>query len=282
MNTEKRHSNNSTHTPPSHTDEKLLMEEIAAIPVQQIESTHEQVDDKKSSKKEKKEKQPAVPIYKLFRFATKIEILMILCACVISAGIGAMQPVSIIIFGQFMGTIGAAMQSQNYEQLAKDSHPLILTFVYMGTGVLVGAYLTNCFWVLTGENQVRRIRSLYVHAILRQEMGWFDKAEEGSLTTRLATDTQLIQDGISEKFGLLVMCVGQFVTGFVVAFVKGWRLAGKLLLSMDLGCIFMRFSTSCHARYTSLDGWCRWCHGLLHYKVHPQGSRLLCRCWFRC
>ncbi|GAN06864.1 multidrug resistance protein 1 [Mucor ambiguus] len=233
MNTEKRNSNNSTHSPPSHTDEKLLMQEIAAIPVQQIESTHEQVDDKKK-KKEKKEKQPAVPIYKLFRFATKIEILMILCACVISAGIGAMQPVSIIIFGQFMGTIGAAMASQNYEQLARDSHPLILTFVYMGTGVLVGAYVTNCFWVLTGENQVRRIRTLYVHAILRQEMGWFDKAEEGSLTTRLATDTQLIQDGISEKFGLLVMCVGQFVTGFVVAFVKGWRLAVVMLATLPL------------------------------------------------
>ncbi|CAO3608104.1 unnamed protein product [Mucor fragilis] len=237
MNTEKRNSNNSTtHTPPSHTDEKLLMEEIAAIPVQQIESTHDQVEEKdgKKKKKEKKEKQPAVPIYKLFRFATKIEVMMILCACVISAGIGAMQPVSIIIFGQFMGTIGAAMASQNYEQLARDSQPLILTFVYMGTGVLVGAYITNCFWVLTGENQVRRIRSLYVHAILRQEMGWFDKAEEGSLTTRLATDTQLIQDGISEKFGLLVMCVGQFVTGFVVAFVKGWRLAVVMLATLPL------------------------------------------------
>ncbi|KAL9551757.1 hypothetical protein MBANPS3_004113 [Mucor bainieri] len=233
MNTEKRNSNNSTtHTPPSHTDEKLLMEEIAAIPVQQIESTHEEVDGKK--KKEKKEKQPAVPIYKLFRFATKIEVLMILCACVLSAGIGAMQPVSIIIFGQFMGTIGVAMATKNYEQLAIDSQPLILTFVYMGTGVLVGAYLTNCFWVLTGENQVRRIRSLYVHAILRQEMGWFDKADEGSLTTRLATDTQLIQDGISEKFGLLVMCVGQFVTGFVVAFVKGWRLAVVMLATLPL------------------------------------------------
>ncbi|EPB81738.1 hypothetical protein HMPREF1544_11524 [Mucor circinelloides 1006PhL] len=235
MHTEKRNSNNSTHTPPSHTDEKLLMEEIAAIPVQQIESTHDEVDDdKKKKKKEKKEKQPAVPIYKLFRFATKIELLMIFCACIISAGIGAMQPVSIIIFGQFMGTIGIAMATKNYEQLAIDSHPLILTFVYMGTGVLVGAYITNCFWVLTGENQVRRIRSLYVHAILRQEMGWFDKAEEGSLTTRLATDTQLIQDGISEKFGLLVMCIGQFVTGFVVAFVKGWRLAVVMLATLPL------------------------------------------------
>jgi ATP-binding cassette subfamily B (MDR/TAP) protein 1 len=58
-------------------------------------------------------------------------------------------------------------------------------------------------------------------------MGWFDKAEEGSLTTRLAADTQLIQDGISEKFGLLIQCAGQFIAGFIVAFIKGWNLAGK-------------------------------------------------------
>jgi ABC-type multidrug transport system fused ATPase/permease subunit len=223
------HKRNSTGVANTHTDEKLLMEEIAAIPVQLIESkhAHEEAEKEKSKKKkEKKPKQPSVPIYKIFRFATKIEILMICIAAIFSAGIGAMQPVSIIIFGEFMGTIGEAMMQQDFEKLARDSHPLILTFVYMGTGVLVAAYIANCFWVLTGENQVRRIRTLYIHAILRQEMGWFDKAEEGSLTTRLATDTQLIQEGISEKFGLLVMCVGQFVTGFVIAFVKGWRLAG--------------------------------------------------------
>lgn len=34
-----------------------------------------------------------------------------------------------------------------------------------------------------------------MHSILRQDMGWFDQADEGSLTTRLATDVQLIQDG---------------------------------------------------------------------------------------
>lgn len=221
------HSDVSPASEHSKNEEKLLMDEIAAIPLKQVESKKQEEEENKKKKKEKKKKEPAVPIYKLFRFATKLELLMIAVACIFSAGIGAIQPVSIIIFGQFMGTIGVSMATGNLEQLVHDSHPLILTFVYMGTAVLVAAYITNCFWVLTGENQTRRIRMLYVHAILRQEMGWFDKAEEGSLTTRLAADTQLIQDGISEKFGLLVMCAGQFVTGFVVAFVKGWRLAGK-------------------------------------------------------
>lgn len=211
------------------------MEEIAAIPLQLVESRRElEAEEEKKKKKEKKEKQPSVPIYQIFRFATPLEKLMICIAAIFSCGIGAMQPVSIIIFGEFMETIGRSMQNGDTAQLVIDSQPLVLIFVYMGTGVLVAAYLANCFWVLTGENQVRRIRGMYVHAILRQEMGWFDKSEEGSLTTRLATDTQLIQDGISEKFGLLIMCIGQFVTGFVVAFVKGWRLAVVMLATLPL------------------------------------------------
>lgn len=79
------------------------------------------------------------------------------------------------------------------------------------------------------ERQTRRIRVAYVHAILRQDMGWFDKAEDGSLTTRLSGDTQLIQDGISEKFGLFVTAISQFVSGFVISFVKGPKMAAVML-----------------------------------------------------
>ncbi|KAI8968239.1 P-loop containing nucleoside triphosphate hydrolase protein [Mycotypha africana] len=234
---QKRSSNNLEGVTPlsSVHEEKLLMEEIAAIPIKEMESRkQEEGNEKKKKKKGKKEKQSSVPIYELFRFATKTELLMIFISLLFSMGIGALQPVTIIIFGQFMATISDAMIKMDMAQLAHDAQPLILTFVYMGTGVLFAAYIGNCFWILTGENQTRRIRSLYVHAILRQEMAWFDKAEEGSLTTRLATDTQLIQDGISEKFGLFVQCFAQFIAGFVVAFVKGWRLAVVILATIPL------------------------------------------------
>jgi ATP-binding cassette subfamily B (MDR/TAP) protein 1 len=214
----------------------------------------------------KKKKQPSVSIFKLFRFATYTEILMILAAIVLSAGTGALQPVSIIILGQFIGTIGQHMISGDYAQLAQDSQPLVLIYVYMGTAILVAAYICNCFWVITGENQTRRIRQMYVHAILRQDMAWFDKAEEGSLNTRLAADTQLIQDGISEKFGLLVQGIGQFVAGFIVAFIKGWRLAGRLYARvMHTGTHYIH---SYHIGYSSSHGWCRWCDGLLYNQIH--------------
>ncbi|KAJ3070270.1 ATP-binding cassette, sub-B (MDR TAP), member 4 [Podochytrium sp. JEL0797] len=62
----------------------------------------------------------------------------------------------------------------------------------------------------------------------------FDMAEEGSLTTRLAQDTSLIQDGISEKFGLCIQSVAQFLTGFIISFVKGPTLALVLLAAVPL------------------------------------------------
>jgi ATP-binding cassette subfamily B (MDR/TAP) protein 1 len=60
-------------------------------------------------------------------------------------------------------------------------------------------------------------------------MGWFDKAEDGSLNTRLQSDSQLIQDGISEKFGLFIAAIAQFLSGFIISFVKGPKMAAVML-----------------------------------------------------
>ncbi|KAI8976833.1 putative ABC transporter protein [Pilobolus umbonatus] len=151
--------------------------------------------------------------------------LLMAIATLFSLGIGAMQPVIIIIMGNLLSGISVAMMSNGIPNIASNALPLVLTFVYMGVSTLIAAYCANCIWVLTGENQTRRMRMLYLHAILRQDMGWFDKAEEGSLNTRLAVDTQLIQEGISEKFGLILTTIGQSIAGLVIAFSVSWRLS---------------------------------------------------------
>jgi ABC-type multidrug transport system fused ATPase/permease subunit len=184
-------------------------------------------------KKEKKKKQPAVGLFTLFRFSNARDRILILIGTVCSAAVGAIQPVSIIILGKFLTDFTQVLMEPGSDMLSAVM-PVILIFVYLGTANLVLGYLCQCCWVLSGEFQTRRIRKMYVHAILRQDMGWFDQAEEGSLTTRLAADTNLIQDGISEKFGIFIQCCAQFVAGFVIAFVKGWRLALVLLAAMPV------------------------------------------------
>lgn len=168
-------------------------------------------------KRQEQKKAPTIGMFTLFRFANFRDRLLIIIASLCSVTIGAIQPLSIVILGNFLRDFSAVLSDGGD---IMSVIPVILIFVYLGTVNLVFGYICQCFWVLSGEYQTRRIRKLYVHAILRQDMGWFDQAEEGSLTTRLASDTNLIQDGISEKFGMLLQCFSQFICGFVIAFVK--------------------------------------------------------------
>ncbi|KAJ3243519.1 hypothetical protein HDU78_000400 [Chytriomyces hyalinus] len=200
-----------------------------------------------------KVKEPAVPLLELFRFADGKDRAMIAVGFIFSAGIGALIPSAILILGQVLGNgamFAGAMpggapptgRMMNATAAAvpipafdpSSFYPMILNFVYFGVAMMVAGYVSQALWVLAGENQARRIRELYMRSILRQDMSWFDMAEEGSLTTRLAQDTALIQDGISEKAGLCVQCLAQFITGFVIAFVKGPTLALVLLAAIPV------------------------------------------------
>ncbi|CAO3626776.1 unnamed protein product [Mucor hiemalis] len=186
----------------------------------------------KKKKKDKKPKDSTVSIVKLFRFASTIDLFMVATAIIFSAGSGALLPLSILIYGQFINTLTDSLS--DVSQLLDKTMPVIHIMVALATVALVTGYLSNCLWVLTGENQTRKIRSLFFHSILKQDMGWFDAAQDGSLNTRLASDTQLIQDGISEKFGQFVSLFAQFVAGFLVAFIEGWRMALVILAVFPL------------------------------------------------
>jgi ATP-binding cassette, subfamily B (MDR/TAP), member 1 len=51
---------------------------------------------------------------------------------------------------------------------------------------------------------------------MRQNIGFFDKLGAGEITTRITADTNLVQDGISEKVGLTLSAVATFITAFVI------------------------------------------------------------------
>lgn len=140
-------------------------------------SQEEEGDEKGKKDKEKKkgkaEKPPAVSVYQLFRFHVAHERLMLIAAAIGSIYTGAIMPVSIIIFGQFISNLTGNLTDANV--LLEATRPVILILVYLGTSVFFAAYMANSFWILTGENATRRIRSLYLHSILRQDLGWFDK-----------------------------------------------------------------------------------------------------------
>jgi len=55
-------------------------------------------------------------------------------------------------------------------------------------------------WTIAGERQAARITALYLKAILRQDIAYFDmEMSTGQVIERMAGDTFLIQDAIGEK-----------------------------------------------------------------------------------
>ncbi|KAF9905616.1 Multidrug resistance protein 1 [Linnemannia zychae] len=190
-----------------------------------------EVDDgtgkKKKKKKTKGEPVKAVGYFELYRFATTKEYLYIAIAVISSIGTGVGQPLVALLMGDIIGAMGTASSD--------DIISYVIKFAIVGCGMFLASYLQMCCWTLSAENQVKRIREEYLHAILRQDIGWHDTGKQTeSLTTRLNSDTQLIYDGLADKVGLALSSFVTFIAGFVIGFTKGWKLSLVLLSCVPL------------------------------------------------
>lgn len=63
----------------------------------------------------------------------------------------------------------------------------------------------------------KALRVDFVKSTLRQEVAFFD-SPASSVPGQITTNGNLINQGISEKFGLTITGMSTFVTAFIVAF----------------------------------------------------------------
>ncbi|KII86752.1 hypothetical protein PLICRDRAFT_55662 [Plicaturopsis crispa FD-325 SS-3] len=187
----------------------------------------------------------------MFRFSTKFELTIDAIALVAAAAAGAAQPMMSLLFGNLTqafvnfadvltdakaGKPGAAEQIPISAASFRKTAALDASYlVYIGVGMFACTYIYMNTWIYTGEVNAKRIRERYLKAVLRQDIAFFDNVGAGEVATRIQTDTHLVQQGISEKVALVVNFLAAFVTGFVLAYVRSWRLA--LALSSILPCI---------------------------------------------
>ncbi|KAJ2732096.1 hypothetical protein IW152_004076 [Coemansia sp. BCRC 34962] len=207
-------------------------EEAMVDALDKLDDPHMLVDEQKSATADKgAEKLKPVPVLKLFRFATKLDIILSLAGTFFSCASGVINPVMIIIFSDLMGVILTYETLKYRGQLDAANHHLdhesrkyCLWFLGLGIVMWIMSFGVNACWAVAAENQGLRIRKLYYKAIVRQDIGWFDTVKTGELTTRITNDVNLVQDGLGEKFGFVFMNVVAFVVSFIIALVKGWKL----------------------------------------------------------
>ncbi|OMO82288.1 hypothetical protein COLO4_23135 [Corchorus olitorius] len=178
------------------------------------------------------EKTNTVPFYKLFAFADRTDILLMIVGTIGSIANGLSMPLLTILFGELTDSFG---ENQNNNEVLDAVSEVALKFVYLAVGAAVAGFLQVTCWMVTGERQAARIRGLYLKTILRQDIAFFDvETNTGEVVGRMSGDTVLIQDAMGEKVGKFIQLMSLFIGGFVVAFIKGWLLTLVMLSCLPL------------------------------------------------
>ncbi|KAJ3274327.1 Multidrug resistance protein 1 [Terramyces sp. JEL0728] len=178
----------------------------------------------------------SVSYFRLLSYAQPADYIYVVIGTLAAMVNGATLPVMTIFFGQIIQSFVSYKPGDQalLDQMNKDMSFAVTMMCVIGAVTFVGSYVQMSCWILFGENVSKRIREHFFYSILRQDIGWFDATSTGDLNSRLTADINIIQEGLSDKVGLLIQFTCAFITGYVIAFVRGWRLALVLLATLPL------------------------------------------------
>ncbi|PIO70844.1 ABC transporter, ATP-binding protein [Teladorsagia circumcincta] len=123
-----------------------------------------------------------------------------------------------------------------------DDQVTMYCFYYLGLGFAMFAtsYIQIVCWETFAERITHKLRQIYLKAILRQQISWFDAQQTGNLTARLTDDLERVREGLGDKLSLFIQMVSAFVAGFGVGFAYSW----SMTLVMMAVAPFIVFSAS--------------------------------------
>lgn len=184
-----------------------------------------------------------VGVATLYRYASRNDLIIMVVSAICAIASGAAMPLMTVIFGNLQGTFQGYFEGTiPYDDFTGELAQLVLYFVYLAIGEFVTTYVSTVGFIYTGEHISAKIREHYLESCMKQNIGFFDKLGAGEVTTRITADTNLIQEGISEKVGLSLAAVATFIAAFVIGFVSYWKLTlilmstvAALLLCMGAG-----------------------------------------------
>lgn len=165
---------------------------------------------------------------------SKVDVCTLLLGTLCAIASGVPFPLIGILFGQLLDDFNAATcdtpeAAINGSQYQNSINEKILMIVYLAIAqfILICGHLS--FWTLNGARLAQRLRESYLQNLLRQEPSYFDNLPPGEVASRLNGDIQAIRSGTSEKVGICLSSLSFFVTAYIVAFIKDYRLAAMLV-----------------------------------------------------
>ncbi|KAH8593471.1 leptomycin B resistance protein pmd1 [Bisporella sp. PMI_857] len=161
------------------------------------------------------------------------DLALLVVGLISSIAAGIPFPLMGVVFGQLVDDLNSATcsteqgtDSSLYQSQVNDKVKLV---AYIGIAHFSLIYIYQVSWNLAGERLAQRIRDKYFKNLLRQETLFFDDFQAGEVSSRLSGDINTIQQGTSEKVGVVIGTTSFFITAYVIAFIKDARLGGMLV-----------------------------------------------------
>ncbi|XP_018348574.1 PREDICTED: multidrug resistance protein homolog 49-like isoform X2 [Trachymyrmex septentrionalis] len=196
-----------------------------------------------------------VPYYKLFRFATWGELMLILLGLILSCFTSLSIPIAIIEYGEFSNMLldrtrtndtttptvilplfgggkilyANATHEERMNALYDDSVAFGISCAVTSAVMFVLSMLMVDVLNIAALRQISRIRKIFLKAVLRQDMSWYDTNTSTNFASRINEDLEKIKDGIGEKLTIITYLITSFVSSVIISFVYGWLLTLVML-----------------------------------------------------
>ncbi|KAL8149928.1 hypothetical protein AgCh_006801 [Apium graveolens] len=181
-------------------------------------------EEVKKTDEEKQEVVPLVGFLELFRFADRLDYVLMVIGSVGAFVHGFALPLFLRFFADLVNSFGA-----NVNDPDKMTHEVVkyaFYFLVVGAAIWVSSWAEIACWMWTGERQTTRMRVEYLEAALNQDVQYFDtEVRTSDVVFGINTDAVMVQDAISEKLGNFIHYMATFASGFIVGFTAVWQLA---------------------------------------------------------
>ncbi|WP_371878231.1 ABC transporter ATP-binding protein [Myxococcus landrumensis] len=121
--------------------------------------------------------------------------------------------------------VDEALGARSRERLDTIALVMFCVFVVQGLAMALRAYLFST----AGERVVTRLRKRLFQSLLSQEVAFFDERRTGELTSRLASDTSVLQNTVTTNISMTLRYTLQALGGVVLLFFTSPRLTLVML-----------------------------------------------------
>ncbi|CAN0230516.1 unnamed protein product [Ascophyllum nodosum] len=138
------------------------------------------------------------------------------------------------LFSLMLSTIISFFYLDDADELERKASLWSLLFVVLASVVGVSFFVQVSSFSQMGARLTGRLQKVTFRAIVRQDVGWFDKEENstGALTARLATEATLIKNITGQNLGRMYQNAITITSAFLIAFVFGSPLLSVVLAAI--------------------------------------------------